>query len=390
MGGNKCQTHFFECALCARTSPPSETYTCPDCGEPLIIAYDYESVRGKFHSTLAERDALSVWRYSDLLPVARENAVTIAEGGTGLPKSKRLSKDIGLPELFFKNEGQNPTGSFKDRGMTVAITRAVEISAETVLCASTGNTSASMSAYAAKAELRAIVLIPKGRIAKGKLAQAIVHGARITEVNGNFDAALERARKMTGKGGLFLANSINPYRLEGQKTMAFEIFEQLNGKTPDYVFLPVGNAGNICALWKGFKELTRLGITKNAPRMIGVQASGAAPIAQAFSKGANEISVWKNPETYASAIRIGAPARWRGALAAARESGGAIVKVSDREIARSQRLLADHEGIFAEPASASSLAGLIKYKETIKVNETDTVVCVVTGHGLKDQKSVFQ
>jgi len=333
---------------------------------------------------------LSVWRYSDLLPVSRRNAVTIAEGGTGLSKSRRISKELGLRKLFFKNEGQNPTGSFKDRGMTVAITRAVEVRAGTVLCASTGNTSASMAAYAAKASLRALVLIPKGRIAKGKLVQAIVHGAKIIEIDGNFDTALQRARAMTGRGAeVYLANSINPYRVEGQKTMAFEIFEQLDRKIPNYVFLPVGNAGNICALWKGFKELERLSISNRTPRMIGVQATGAAPIAEAFTKNSDEIILWKRPETFASAIRIGAPARWRGALAAARESGGAIVTVTDREIARSQRLLAKREGIFAEPASATPLAALIKHKRKLEVAESDTVVCVVTGHGLKDQKAVL-
>jgi threonine synthase len=333
---------------------------------------------------------LSVWRYADLLPVSREKAVTIAEGGTGLSRAGRISNELGLRELFFKFEGQNPTGSFKDRGMTVAITRAVELGARTVLCASTGNTSASMAAYAAKAGLRAVVLIPRGRIAKGKLVQAIVHGAKIIQVEGNFDNALERARAMTSGGRkLYLANSINPYRVEGQKTIAFEIFEQLNRKIPDFVFLPVGNAGNICALWKGFKELKKVGIANRTPRMIGVQASGAAPIADAFSKGTDEITFWKNPETCASAIRIGAPARWRDALAAARESGGAIVTATDREIVRSQRLLAEYEGIFAEPASATPLAGLIKWKRKNEVAETDTVVCIVTGHGLKDQKSVL-
>jgi threonine synthase len=333
---------------------------------------------------------LSVWRYADLLPVALESAVTIAEGGTGLSKSRRISIDLKDPELFFKFEGQNPTGSFKDRGMTVAISRAIEVGTRTVLCASTGNTSASMAAYAAKAGLQAVVLIPKGKIAKGKLVQAIIHGAKITEIKGNFDVALERARAMSGKrDGLYLANSINPYRIEGQKTIAFEIFEQLNRKIPEYVFLPVGNAGNICALWKGFKELKKLGIANGTPKMIGVQASGAAPIADAFTKGANEISIWETPETCASAIRIGAPARWRDALAAARESGGSIIMASDREILRAQRLMAEREGIFAEPASAAPLAGLMKYKKSHQIAETETVVCVVTGHGLKDQKSVL-
>ena len=192
MGRKNGQRHFLQCPQCSSTYPPSQTYTCPQCDEPVTIAYDYDSVRGKFQSTIARKSALSVWRYADLLPVSRRIAVTIAEGGTGLSKSRRLSKNLGLRKLFFKNEGQNPTGSFKDRGMTVAITRALEIGAGTVLCASTGNTSASMAAYAAKANLQAVVLIPKGRIAKGKLVQAIVHGAKIIEIDGNFDTALQR------------------------------------------------------------------------------------------------------------------------------------------------------------------------------------------------------
>jgi len=331
-----------------------------------------------------------VWRYAQLLPVRRKDAVTIGEGGTGLSKSGRVSVDLEQPELFFKFEGQNPTGSFKDRGMTVAITRALEVGARSVICASTGNTSASMAAYAAKAGFNAVVLIPKGKIAKGKLIQAIVHGAKIVEVNGNFDAALERARNMTGtQGGMYLANSINPYRVEGQKTIAFEIYEQL-GRVPDYVFLPVGNAGNICAIWKGFKELNSLGVAENTPRIVGVQASGAAPIAAAFSKGSDEVAFWNDPETCASAIRIGAPARWRDALAAAHESGGAIISASDMEILRARRMMAEREGVFAEPASAAPLAGLVKYKKIHRLRENVIVVCIVTGHGLKDPSSVLK
>jgi len=312
-----------------------------------------------------------------------------SEGGTGLPRSKRLAQRIHVHDLFFKNEGQNPTGSFKDRGMTVVITRAVEIGSKSVLCASTGNTSASMATYAAKAGLKAQVLIPKGKIAKGKLLQAIVHGAKITDVDGNFDKALEKARGIAEKkNSVYLANSINPYRIEGQKTVAFEIWEQLGRKIPDCVFVPVGNAGNISAIWKGFKEPTRLKIASKTPRMIGVQASGAAPIATAYATGAEGVIFWKHPETSASAIRIGAPARWKGALAAVRESKGAMLVVTDGDIVCAQRLLADHEGIFAEPASAASVAGLIKSRKSRLVGADNQVVCIITGHGLKDQKAV--
>ena len=381
--------HFFECPTCSNRFRQSHTYTCPRCGSLVNIGYDYDSAKEGFASTLDQPGPLSVWRYADLLPVSRANAVSIGEGGTGLPRSSRLGRDFHVRELYFKNEGQNPTGSFKDRGMTIAITRALETRSKSVLCASTGNTSASMAAYAAKAGLRAVVLIPKGKIAKGKLLQAIVHGAKIVEVEGNFDKALERARAIAEKNNsIYLANSINPYRIEGQKTIAFEIWEQLGHKVPDYLIVPVGNAGNISAIWKGFKELIRLKITNQAPQMIGVQAAGAAPIAKAYSQGIDRITFWANPETSASAIRIGAPARWKGALSAVRESKGAMMTVADGEIIHAQRLLADHEGIFAEPASAASLAGLIKARKTRLMGADNLVVCIITGHGLKDQKAV--
>ncbi len=323
-----------------------------------------------------------------VLPVSVENAVSIGEGWTGLSKSSRLAKRLGMSNVYFKNDGQNPTGSFKDRGMTVAITRAVEIGAKKVLCASTGNTSASMAAYAAKAGLKAIVLIPKGKIAMGKLLQAVVHGAKISQVKGNFDKALERAREVAaGRSGPYLVNSINPYRIEGQKTVAFEVWEQLGRKVPDVVFVPVGNAGNISAIWKGFQELRRLKLTRRMPRMIGVQASGAAPLAEAYAKGLEKVVAWPNPETVASAIRIGAPASWKKALRAVMESKGAIISASDEEITQAQLLLANHEGIFAEPASAASIAGLAKAKKLHLVKTRETIVCVITGHGLKDQKA---
>jgi threonine synthase len=299
----------------------------------------------------------------------------------------RIAASIGLSEVYFKNEGQNPTGSFKDRGMTVAITRAVEIGAKEVVCASTGNTSASMAAYAARAGLKATVLIPRGKIAKGKLLQAIVHDARIQEVSGSFDRALSSARALAESGRLYLVNSVNPYRIEGQKTLAFELWEQLR-KVPDVVILPVGNAGNISAIWKGFWELKRLRATRRTPRMIGVQAAGAAPIAAAYSRGDFDIIPWPHPETVATAIRIGAPASWKKALCAVADSGGAMLSVSDREILRAQRMLASKEGIFAEPASSAAVAGLVKASRLRLVAQRESVICVITGHGLKDQGSV--
>ncbi len=381
------QSHYLRCINCQSAFRRSQIYSCPKCGNLLNISYDYRSLTTAFHASLKKSSQLSVWRYSEILPVSAARAVTIGEGGTGLSKSTRLSLKLGIRKVYFKNEGQNPTGSFKDRGMTVAITRAVEIGAGTVLCASTGNTSASMAAYAAKAGLRAIVLVPKGRIAKGKLLQAIVHGAKIVQVKGNFDKALRQARKMSEKrANLYLVNSLNPYRIEGQKTLAFEVWEQLGRRLPDFLFVPVGNAGNISAIWKGFRELQLTEHTKGHPRMVGVQAAGAAPITAAFVKRHEFVDPLDNPRTVASAIRIGAPASWKKALAAVKESNGAMLAVSDDEIMHAQRLLANHEGIFAEPASAASLAGLMKARKIGLVDGSKSVVCVITGHGLKDQK----
>ena len=271
--------------------------------------------------------------------------------------------------------------------MTVAVTRAVEIGAKEVVCASTGNTSASKAAYAAKAGLRVAVLIPRGKIAKGKLLQAVVHGARIRQVTGNFDKALIKARTLASKRRLYLVNSLNPYRIEGQKTLAFEVWEQLC-KVPDAIIMPVGNAGNISAIWKGFSELKRVSATRSTLRMIGVQAAGAAPIADAYAKGDSDIIPWPHPETAATAIRIGAPASWKKALRAVRDSDGAMLTVSDHEILGAQRLLASREGIFAEPSTSASVAGLLKASRSGLINRRESIVCVITGHGLKDQGSV--
>ena len=380
--------HYVECIQCSSRFKPTRIYACPKCGDLLQIGYNYQSLRRKFTASVRKAGPLSVWRYRDVLPVSSRNAVSIGEGGTGLSLSVRIAPNLGLDEVYFKNEGQNPTGSFKDRGMTVAITRAVELGARTVVCASTGNTSASMAAYAARAGLRAVVLVPKGKIAKGKLLQAIVHGARIYQVSGNFDRALEKARALAQKGELYLVNSVNPYRIEGQKTLAFEIWEQLHYRVPDAVIVPVGNAGNIGAIWKGFRELQGFRLTNRTPRMIGIQASGAAPIAVAYVRGESTVVPWKHPETSASAIRIGAPASWKKALKAVQESAGAMLTVSDSEIIRAQRLLANHEGIFAEPASSASVAGLAKASRLKLVKPRDRIVCVITGHGLKDQDAI--
>jgi threonine synthase len=313
--------------------------------------------------------------YRDRLPVTDGTpVVTLLEGGTPLVPALRLSELTGC-EVYLKVEGANPTGSFKDRGMTVAISKAAEDGAKAVICASTGNTSASAAAYAVRAGMTCAVLVPQGKIAMGKLAQALVHGARLLQVDGNFDDCLELARKLSVDYPVALVNSVNKYRLQGQKTAAFEIVDAL-GDAPDVHCLPVGNAGNISAYWMGYKEYAADKVASETPRMLGFQASGAAP----FVKGEPVLK----PQTIATAIRIGNPASWDLAIAARDESGGAIDSVTDRQILRAYRLLAAEEGVFVEPASAASVAGLLQAFEQGVVERGSKVVCTVTGNGLKD------
>ena len=309
--------------------------------------------------------------YREFLPVTDATPlITMGEGNTPLVKSNRLGKELGCDELYFKLEGCNPTGSFKDRGMVVAIAKALEDGSKAVMCASTGNTSASAAAYGAYCDLPVLVLIPKGEVAMGKLAQAMAYGARILMINGNFDSALALARAYTCKHSVTLVNSVNPHRLEGQKTGAFEIIEAL-GDAPDYLFIPVGNAGNITAYWRGFLEYQAA-----LPKMMGFQAEGAAPIVRGAPVA--------NPQTIASAIRIGNPASWQGAVDARDSSGGTIDMVSDDEILDAYRMIASKEGIFCEPASAASFAGLVKMCRQGLNLEGQRVVCIFTGNGLKD------
>jgi len=315
-------------------------------------------------------------RYKDFLPITSKTPLfSLGEGDTPLVRCDRLAKGVGCGELYFKLEGCNPTGSFKDRGMVVAVAKALEAGSKAIMCASTGNTSASAAAYAAYCGLTAIIIVPKGKIALGKLAQAIVYGAKIVAIDGNFDQALQIVRSLTEKHPVTLVNSVNPHRIEGQKTAAFEVIDAL-GEAPDYLFIPVGNAGNITAYWKGFVEYYQAGKVGSKPRMMGFQAEGAAPIVRGY--------VIEGPETVATAIRIGNPASWQKATAARDESGGIIGMVSDDEILSAYRLLATKGGIFGEPASAASLAGLIKLSRKGLDFSTKRVVCVITGTGLKD------
>ena len=316
-------------------------------------------------------------RYREFLPVSEATrTVTLNEGGTPLIEAKRIVDEIeGDFRLFIKYEGLNPTASFKDRGMTLAVTKAAERGASIVVCASTGNTSASAAAYAAAAGMTCLVLIPEGKIAYGKMAQALIHGARTLEVRGNFDDALDIVRELGERDEVEVVNSINPFRIQGQKTAAFEVCDTL-GNAPDMHFLPVGNAGNITAYWMGYKEYLEAGRSSGLPRMMGWQAEGAAPIVHGAPV--------ENPETIATAIRIGNPASWEHALKAATESSGAIDMVSDEEILDAHRMLARTAGIFVEPASAAGIAGLLKCHAAGGVPDGSTVVATVTGHGLKD------
>ena len=319
--------------------------------------------------------------FREYLPVSDNTpVVTLNEGNTPLIKAENLAKKIGVDaDIYLKFEGCNPTGSFKDRGMTMAVTKAKEAGSGAIICASTGNTSASAAAYGAKAGLRTFVLIPDGYIALGKLSQAMMYGAEIIAIQGNFDEALELVRKIADEYPITLVNSVNPYRIEGQKTGAFEIINAL-GQAPDYHFIPVGNAGNITAYWKGYKEWYNLGKISALPKMMGFEAEGAAAIV----KGERIMK----PETLATAIRIGNPASWQQAEAARDESNGMINFVTDEEIVQAYKLLASTEGVLAEPASAASVAGLIKVKDQIK--EGSKIVCILTGNGLKDPDNAIK
>ncbi len=324
-----------------------------------------------------------IHRYRGRLPVTETTpVVTLHEGNTPLIPVPNFVKAIGGDfDLYLKYEGLNPTASFKDRGMTLAVSKAVERGAKVVICASTGNTSASAAAYAARAGIRCVVLLPNGKIALGKLAQALMYGATTIAIQGNFDAALRIVRELGETGKVEVVNSVNPVRIEGQKTAAFEICDQL-GRAPDFHFLPVGNAGNITAYWKGFREYNAAGIVHGRPRMFGWQAAGAAPIVDGKPV--------EDPHTVATAIRIGNPASWQGALAAMKDSGGRIDKVTDEEILAAYRLVAKTEGIFVEPACAAPLAGLIRCVREKSIPAGSVITATMTGHGLKDPDTAME
>ncbi|HUV01877.1 MAG TPA: threonine synthase [Desulfobacteria bacterium] len=378
-----------ECIRCgAHYSKADVIYTCSKCGGLLDIKYDYSKVDA---TKIVKGTGEGVWKYRELLPFADDiKPVTIQEGNTPLYRCDRLAKAMGISDLWVKHEGLNPSGSFKDRGMTIGVTKAVELAVKGVACASTGNTSASLAIFAAKAGFPCYVLLPKGKVALGKIAQAMMHGAQVFSLLGNFDDALRVVRMLCEEESIYLLNSVNPYRLEGQKTIAFEVAEKLDWNAPDRLVLPVGNAGNISAIFKGFLELKTLGITDAMPRMTGIQAVGAKPIVDAINAGEPEITPEAKPETIASAIRIGNPVNAAKALNAIRSTGGLAESVTDEEITEAQLDLARVEGIGVEPASAASIAGLKKLVEQGAIERDERIVCITTGHLLKDPERAIE
>ena len=380
--------HKVICWDCGAEVEDPFVNTCPRCGGLLTVKMELEKVKEMKPQDLRSTP-IGVWRYAPFMPVDPAHKVSIQEGGTPLYPTKALGAEIGVENTFVKFEGLNPTGSFKDRGMTMGVSHAKELGAQVVGCASTGNTSAALAAYAAKAGMKCAVFLPSGKVAMGKLAQALFFGAKVLSIDGNFDDALALARKMADERKLYLLNSINPYRPEGQKSVLFEIMDQLNYEVPDRIILPVGNAANIWAVYKALTELEEVGWIDKMPMLTGIQAEGAAPVARAFAAEAKDFIPEQNPETIATAIRIGNPVSGRKALKAIYSTGGYCTTVNDDEIIKAQQLLGRREGVCVEPASAASVAGLRKLREMGIADKDERVVCICTGNGLKDPDTII-
>ncbi len=386
---------WLACIACGETFAPFEDvrYTCDECDGLLEVRYDDPPAFDEFGAGAStDGPDRGVWRYREALPF--DLGVTLPEGGTPLHRVPRIEEAVGVDALRIKHEGMNPTGSFKDRGMTVGVRVAKELGVDALACASTGNTSAALAAYGGRGGMQTLVLLPQGKVAAGKVAQASLHGARILEVDGNFDACLDIVQELAARGEAYLLNSLNPFRLEGQKTIGFEILEEFHadyGTYPDRIVLPVGNAGNTSALYKGFRELVQAGALDvgEVPKLTGVQAEGAAPMVEAITEGNDEIRRWEEVETRATAIRIGNPVNAPKALPGIRNTGGTAVAVSDPEITAAQAHLAS-EGVGVEPASAASLAGLKKLRRAGVVDADERVVCLTTGHLLKDPEAAYE
>lgn len=381
--------HKVVCWDCGADVEDPYVNVCPKCGGLLTVKMDLEPVKELRPQDL-RKEPIGVWRYHPFMPVDPSHKVSIQEGGTPLYKTDRLAKEFGMSKLHVKFEGLNPTGSFKDRGMTIGVSHAKELGAKVVGCASTGNTSASLAAYAAKADIKCAVFLPSGKVAAGKLAQALFYGAKVLSIDGNFDDALDLARKMADERKLYLLNSINPYRPEGQKSVLFEIMDQLEYEVPDRIILPVGNAANIWAVYKAIQELKEVGWIDKVPMLTGIQAEGSAPVAKAFAAKKDDFIPEENPETIATAIRIGNPVSGRKALHAIYDTKGFSTTVTDDEIIEAQQLLGRMEGVCVEPASAASIAGLRKLISMGVVDRDERVVCICTGNGLKDPDTIIK
>ena len=402
----KKETFILRCFVCKTEydiDDYGKFYKCVKCGNLLEVWRKPDSLP---LISPERRIYNGIWKYVDFIPLwNEENIISLSEGGTPLVRCRNLEEILKIKTILVKFEGLNPTGSFKDRGMTAGVSKAFELGYQSAMCASTGNTSASLAAYCSRGRMKCIVLVPKGKVAMGKIAQAIAYGAEIFQVDGNFDDSLRVASEICERDNkILLLNSLNPFRIEGQKTVSFEIVEQLGGRSPECIILPVGNGGNISAVWKGFLEISQDSLTRKIihavgtagrPKIIGVQAEGAAPIAKAFKAGKREsIEFVSDPHTEASAINIGSPVSWRKAMSAIYESGGSSDSVSDEEILSAQRLLASKEGLFVEPASAVPIAYLTRIAnqrgdqyEQLKDRE---IVCICTGNGLKDPNIVLK
>ena len=372
-------------------------YVCSRCGGLLDVVLrdtvvDADSLRELWRerkSSLAVRDRSGVWRFREFLPFAEDvEVVSLGEGNTPLYEAPRSADYCRLSHLKLKHQGCNPTGSFKDTGMTVAVTQARNLGAQFVACASTGNTAASLAAYAARADLRCAIIVPGGQVSHAKLAQALDYGAKVLEVEGNFDSCMNVIRELSEDGAVYLVNSINPFRIEGQKTVAFELAEQLEWRVPDHLVLPGGNLGNSSAFGKGFRELLASGLIERLPKMTVVQAAGAAPFAR-FYREHDAFVNEEHPQTLASAIKIGAPVSWPKAWRAVNETGGSVVTVTEQEIADAKAVIG-RDGIGCEPASATTVAGIRKLVQDGAIKEDETVVAVLTGHLLKDTDYVMQ
>jgi threonine synthase len=389
----------------ARFGLSERIYNCAHCGSLLQITPSFDhlgevqalpAIWKARRTTSTPADRSGVWRFRELLPFAEGvGLVTLEEGNTPLYEAPRSAAYCGLDSLRLKHQGANPTGSFKDTGMTTAVTQAVLIGARTVVCASTGNTAASLAAYAARACLRCAILIPEDQVSHAKLAQALDYGARVLEIAGNFDDCMRLVNQLATSESIYLVNSINPFRIEGQKTVAVELLEQLEWKVPDHVVVPGGNLGNSSALGKGFYELKSLGLINRLPKLSVIQAEGAAPFAETFSAStstnearATELQPWLHPETLASAIKIGAPVSWKKALRAVLQSGGQVAVVSEGEIADAKALIG-RDGIGCEPASATTVAGIKRLVASGAIKSSEDVVAVLTGHVLKDSDYVI-